>query len=151
MAGRKFIANTGPVQLAASTTLTVVGVIAPATCGIVLTAMEISFEGGGAATEKAVKVEYCTWSADGTGTSITVSNADRQDDGSPGTTAKKNYSGAPSTGEIVLRTEYVDANKGNDSFPGAIRLKAGEIFGIRVTGPAGLTTTNVNVFIGGDE
>lgn len=151
MAGRKFVANTGAVSLAASTTLVVIGVVAPSTNGLVLTAMEVSFQGGGAATEKSVLVEYCTWTSDGTGTALTVANADRQDDNSPATVAKKAYSAAPSGGEVVLRTMYVDGNKGNDSFPGAIRLKQGEVFGIRLTSAAGLTTTNVNAFVGGDE
>jgi len=151
MAGTKFIINTGSVSLAASTTLVLVGVVAPATNGVVLTAMEVSFQGGGSATEKAVMVEYCTWTTDGTGTAATVTKADRQDDNDPVTTAKKNYSAAPSGTEVVLRTMFVDANKGNDSFPGAIRLKRGEVFGIRLTSIAGLTTTNVNAFVGGDE
>lgn len=151
MAGLKFVANTGAVSLAASTTLVVIGVVAPSTHGIVLTAMEVSFQGGGAATEKAVLVEYCTWTADGTGTALTVANADRQDDNTPSTVAKKAYSAAPSGSEVVLRTMHVDGNKGNDSFPGAIRLKRGEVFGIRLTSAAGLTTMNVNAFVGGDE
>jgi hypothetical protein len=152
MAGRKFALNTGPVSLAASATVYLVGVKAPTTHGIILTAMEVSFEGaGGAATEKAVKIEYCTGTTDGTGTLLTVVNADRQDDGSPATTSQKAYSIAPSGSEIVIRTKYTDANKTDDSFPGAIRLKAGEVFYIRLTAPAGLTTVNASAFVGGDE
>ena len=153
MAGRKFAFNSGSVSLAAAANIVPLAVKAPAAVGIVLTAIEVSFEGGGAATEKAVTVEYVTWTTDGTGSaSVTAVNADRQDDGSPATTAQKGYTGTPpSGGEVIIRSEYVDANKGNDSFPGAIRLKAGEVFGVRLIAPAGLTTVNAKVFIGGDE
>jgi hypothetical protein len=153
MAGSKFAFNSGAVSLAASANIVPLAVKAPATVGIVLTAIEVSFEGGGAATEKAVTVEYVTWTTDGTGSaSVTVAKADRQDDNTPATTAQKNYTSSPPTGsESIIRSEYVDANKGNDSFPGAIRLKAGEVFGVRLIAPSGLTTTNVRVFIGGDE
>lgn len=151
MAGRKFSVNTGPVAIAASATKTIVGVIAPATHGIILTAMGISFEGGGAATEKAVRVDYVTWTGDGTGTPVTPLNANRQDDSVPSTTAKSNYTTPPSGNEVIIRSEYVDANKGNDTFPGGIVLKAGEVFGIRITSASGITTTNVMAFVGGDE
>lgn len=152
MAGRKFALNTGAVSLAGSQTVHLVGVKSPSTHGIILTAMEVSFEGaGGAATEKAVKIEYCTCDTDGTGTAVTVVNADRQDDGSPATTAKQAYTVAPSGNVVVIRTKYTDANKADDSFPGAIRLKANEVFFIRLTAPAGLTTVNAAAFVGGDE
>jgi len=151
MAGRKFCLNTGPVSLAASATVHLVGVKAPSTHGIVLTAIELSFEGTGAGTEKAVRVDYCTCTTDGTGTTTAVGNADRQDDGSPATTAKRAYTVAPSGSEVIIRTKYVDANKTDDAFPGSIRLKADEVFFIRLIGPAGLTTLNASAFIGGDE
>lgn len=153
MAGRKFVFNTGNVSLASGVTLTLIGVKAPAANGLVLTAMEVFFEGGGAATEKSVLVEYVTWTTDGTGaSSVTAVNANRQDDGSPAATAQQNYTGSPPSGsEVVLRKARVDGNKGNDSFPGAIVLKAGEVFGIRLTAPGTFTTMNVSAFVGGDE
>jgi len=152
MAGRKFALNTGAISLTASGTVHLVGVKAPSTHGIVLTAMEVSFEGaGGASTERAVKIEYCTCTTDGTGTAVTVNNADRQDDGTPATIAKQGYTVAPSGSVVVIRTKYTDANKTDDSFPGALRLKADEVFFIRLTAPVGLTTVNVAAFIGGDE
>jgi hypothetical protein len=153
MSGRKIAINTPAVSHASGTTLYLCTVKAPDAVGIVLTAMEVSFEGGGTASDRGVKVEYCIWTTDGTGTgSITVSNADRQDDGSPATTAQYGlFSVAPSGFEIVLRKVYVDTIKGNDSFPGAIRLKAGEVFGIRLTNTALTASINATAFIGGDE
>jgi len=153
MAGRKIVVNTGPVSLAASTTLVLVAIKAPATNGLVVTAMEVAFEGGGASTEKAVRVEYVTWTTDGTGTVSNVLNANRQDDNLPTATAQQNYGAlTPPTGtERILRSMFVDANKGNDSFPGAIVIMRNEVFGIRIISVAGLTTTNVTAFVGGDE
>lgn len=151
MAGRKWTVNSGAVAIAASTVLVPLAVKAPAAVGIVVTSMEVSFSGGGAATEKAILVEYVTWTTDGTGTAATLVNADRQDDGSPATTAKSNYSAAPTGTEVVIRSQLVDGNKGNDSFPGGLRLKAGEVFGVRLTPPAGMTAMNCAVTFGGDE
>lgn len=160
MAGRKWIVDSGAISITAGATQVILGVKAPATTGLIISAAQISFEGGGAATEKAIKVEYCTWTTDGTGTGLaTPKNANRQDDGSPALTAQYNYTstsasgseGRPSVGENVLRPSFVDGNKGNDSFPGGLVIKAGEVFGIRVTCPAGLTATRCIAWIGGDE
>lgn len=150
MAGRKFSVNAS-ASTAASTTKTILAVKAPAAAGIVLTAMEVSFQGANAATDGGVTVEYYTCTTDGTGTAATINNADRQDDNSAGTTGQYNYTVEPSGSVVVIRSVYVDANKGNDSFPGSIRLKQGEVFGIRTVGPGTLTTVTTKAFIGGDE
>ena len=151
MSGRKAIVNSGAVSVAASATKTLLAVKAPSTHGIVVTLAEVEFEGAAAANDKAVTLKYCTCTTDGTGTTATPINADRQDDGSPATTGKSNYSAEPTGSISVLRDIYVDPNKGNDSFPGAIRLKADELFFIQSVGPAGLTTVNAKATIGFDE
>lgn len=137
--------------MVASATKTLLAVKAPSTHGILVSLAEVEFEGAAAANDKAVTLKYCTCTTDGTGTSAVPTNADRQDDGSPATTAQSNYSAEPTGSIVVLRDIYVDANKGNDSFPGAIRLKANEVFFIQSIGPAGLTTVNAKATIGFDE
>jgi len=151
MAGRKFTVKSGAVTLLASTTRTILAVTAPSTHGLILTSMEVSFEVA-AATDRGYTVEYVTWTTDGTGTAVTaIDNADRQDDGSPTFTAKKNYTVEPTIGEIVIRSGYVGGDKGNDSFPGGLRLKASETFGVRIIAPATPASNNVRVTFGGDE
>ena len=150
MAGRKFTVKSGAVAIGASITKTILAVTAPSTHGIILTSMEVSFELA-AATDRGYTVEYVTWTTDGTGTAVTADNADRQDDGSPTLTAKKNYTVEPTIGEIVIRSGYVVGDKGNDSFPGGLRLKASETFGVRIIAPATPAGNNVRVTFGGDE
>lgn len=152
MAGRKFAINTGSVPVSASSTVHLIGVKAPSTHGIILSAIEVSFEGSATATnERAVRVDYCTCTTDGTGTSITVNNADRQDSGSASTIAKQAYTTPPSGSVIVIRTSYIDANKTKDLFPGSLRIKQDEVFFIRLVAPSSLVTVNASSFIGGDE
>jgi hypothetical protein len=151
MSGRKAIVNSGAVSVVASATKTLLAIKAPATHGIIATLAEVEFEGAAAANDKAITLKYCTCTTDGTGTTLTLANADRQDDSLPGTTAKKDYSAEPTGDIVVLRDIYVDGNKGNDSFPGAIRLKANEVFFIQSVAPSGITTVNAKATIGFDE
>lgn len=153
MAGRNIIVNSGVVAISAGNTVVAQTITAPANFNVYIKVASVSLEGANAATEKGVLVEYVRWTADGAGgTANSPVNADAQDDGSAQTTGKRNYtSSLPSTGEVVLKAGYVDANKGEDSVPIMYRLKAGELFGVRITGPSGLTNTNARVFIGAEE
>jgi phage baseplate assembly protein gpV len=157
MAGRNITVNSGAISVSAGNTVVTQAVIASSTTGVYIKAVRTTFEGANAATEKGVLIEYCRWTADGSGGTtnsgaFALVNADAQDDGSPITTAKRNYTAnLPSTGEQVLHASYCDANKGEDSMPIVYRLKQGEIFGVRITGPSGLTTTNARTFIGAEE
>lgn len=149
MAGRTFVAQSAAVSIAATNSKTIAALIAPANFDIIVRLAEVSGEGNDA-SQKPHLCELVTWTADGTGTSMTVNKGDRQDDTAVQTTGKHTYTVEPSGSEVVLYAAYAKPT-GNLIFPGTIRVKAGTVIGWRITSPTGAATVNWRAGFGGEE
>jgi len=150
MAGLTFTARSGAVSIAATVVKTIASILGPSTHGVIVNLVQITGEGNDA-TQKPHLVEIVTFVTDGTGTTMTPLQSDRQDDAAPSTTGKSNYTVEPTaTGQVIVWQGYVRPT-GGDIFPGRIRLKRSEGVLVRITSPTGAATVNWNVTFGAEE
>jgi hypothetical protein len=105
---RDYSVDSGAIAITAGTALYMLGVKTASTCPIDI--IGIIF-GGDSQNAGSMKVEAVTWTSDGTGTSYTPKpyNGDAQLLTTPTTTAKVNYTVAPTGTITVIRTwvQYV--------------------------------------------
>jgi hypothetical protein len=136
------------VALVATTPKTVLAVIAPATFGIDMVGFEVTMDGV-TATDKAVRVELVSYTADGTGTAGTiVQSAGRAI--VTGFTSKYNYSVEPTGPAVYDRwtltpiggTLFRDwGDRGPDT-------GVSTLFGLRCTAPTSAVNVNATMWFG---
>jgi hypothetical protein len=130
---------------AAGTAKTILAVIAPAQFGIDLKGFTLSFDGV-TASEKPVLVEIVKYTADGTGTAVTVDQIYGRTIAA-GFTAKKAYSPEPTGATVIWPEVEWDPNKGALIYDFPLGetpdTAVSELIGIRVTVPTGGAVVNV--------
>lgn len=140
MAGLKGRLSTeGAFNLAASTTKTVLQLIAASNHRVLVTRIELSFQGV-SAVEPPVLVDILRQTSAGTATAATPRKLNDSDDETLQTTGSKNATVEPTAGDI-LENFYVHPQGGIVlDFPDPIPVKGGGRLGLRCT-PGGTPAT----------
>ena len=133
-----YVVQTGSVALVAATAKTVLGLATPSTQDAQLIKVRFSFDGS-ISTGANVKVELLTWTADGTGTSITPFLYGENQQKAALSTAKGAYSAEPTS--ITVRDVFwlppnVAPYSEYDPLGQELELPESKFYGWRLTSPS---------------
>jgi hypothetical protein len=133
-----YVVSTGSVALVAATAKTVIGLATLSTQDAQVVKIRFSFDGS-VATGNNVKVELLTWTADGTGTSITPFLYGENQNKAALTTAKGNYSAEPTS--ITVRDMFwlppnIAPYAEYDPLGQELEMPESKFYGFRLTSPS---------------